>query len=89
MAERKWTHEEATQLIQLAEAGLSVDEIGERLDRTSVAVRVKANRIGVDFYVRDIGKMLPCKMCGQPMNSTWSGHRICDDLQKDRAIRCA
>ncbi|MBY3594266.1 hypothetical protein HJA87_31180 [Rhizobium bangladeshense] len=58
MAERKWTHEEAAQLIELAEAGLTVDEIGDRLDRTGGAVRVKANRIGVDFYVRDIGKFL-------------------------------
>lgn len=44
-------------LIELADAGLTVVEIGERLDRTSGAVRVKANRLGIDkFYSRDIGK---------------------------------
>lgn len=50
MAEWKWTHEEAAKLIELAEAGLSVEEIGDRLDRTSGAVRVKANRIGIDKF---------------------------------------
>jgi len=48
MAERKWTNEEAERLIELAGPGLSVEEIGERLDRTGGAVRVKANRIGLD-----------------------------------------
>lgn len=97
MAERKWTHEEAAKLIELAEAGLSVEEIGDRLDRTSGAVKVKGTRIGVDFYVRDIGKFpekrrnktLPCKMCDRPMNSTWAGHRICDECKKTELYRCA
>lgn len=79
MAERKWTHDEASDLIDLAQAGLTTDEIGELLDRTAGAVRVKATRIGVDgFYQRDIGKFpakrrakkLPCMTCEQPMNSS-------------------
>ncbi|WP_027488948.1 hypothetical protein [Allorhizobium undicola] len=97
MAERKWTNDEATQLIELAEAGLTVDEIGERLDRTGGAVRVKANRIGVDFYVRDIGKFpakrrsekLDCMMCRLPMVSTWAGNRICDSCKKTELYRCS
>ena len=98
MAERKWTNEEAAQLIELAEAGLSVDEIGDRLDRTSGVVRVKANRIGIDkFYSRDIGKFpekrrdkkLDCMMCERPMISTWSGQRICDECKKTELYRYA
>lgn len=89
MGERKWTHEEAAQLIEFAEAGLTVEDIGERLDRTPGAVRVKANRIGVDFYVRDIGKfpekrrdkMLPCAMCARPMACPCGVHRICYDCK--------
>ncbi|KQQ61183.1 hypothetical protein ASF69_01795 [Rhizobium sp. Leaf311] len=96
MAERKWTHYEAAQLIDMAQAGLTTDEIGEVLDRTTGAVRVKATRIGVDgFYQRDTGKFpekrrdkkLPCKMCSQPMISSWSGHRICDDCKKTELYR--
>ena len=56
MAERKWTHEEAAKLIELAEAGLTVEEIGDRLDRTSGAVRVKANRIGIDKFYSKISE---------------------------------
>lgn len=98
MAERKWTHDEATQLIELAEAGLTVEETGERLDRTPGAVRVKANRIGIEsFYERDIGKFpakrrsekLDCMMCRLPMVSTWAGNRICDCCKKTELYRCA
>ncbi len=98
MAERKWTHEETAQLIELAEAGLTVEEIGDRLDRTSGAVRVEAARIGIDkFHSRDIGKFpekrreknLDCMMCERPMISTSAGQRICDECKKTELYQCA
>lgn len=97
MAERKWKNEEAAQLIELAEAGLTVEEIGERLDRTSGAMKVKGTWIGVDFYVSEIGslpekrrnKTLPCKMCDRPIELNLGRSLHMRRMQEVGTYRCA
>ncbi len=47
MPGRPWTQEEETQLKELAEQGLSADDIAAKLQRNRDAILVKARRLGI------------------------------------------
>jgi hypothetical protein len=93
---REWTNDEIELLVALRKTDLALPEIAFRLRRSQASTQTQISRMHLPTKMRGPRartlnrladenakvNLKPCMCCRKTINSTWIGHRLCDDCRE-------